>query len=126
NEKVAEYQPTEGLSSPADLDRHDSLLPVLDALIAMHAAVPAEQARKLYPEFPAQSLILLVRSPQPDDSALLGIMRIAKANWNWLAAGNVLIKDRTLGFAALLLSKFTQHLTVSAGHTGMGGFSGAG
>jgi hypothetical protein len=126
NEKVAEYQPTEGFSSPADLDRHDSLLPVLDALIAMHAAVPAEQARKLYPEFPAQSLILLVRSPQPDDSALLGIMRIAKANWNWLAAGNVLVKDRTLGFAALLLSKFTQHLTVSVVDTGMGGFSGGG
>jgi hypothetical protein len=126
NEKVAEYQPSEQFSSQAALDRHDSLLAVLDALIALHAAVPAEQAQKLYPEFPAQSLILLVRSPQPDDAALLDITRIAKANWNWLAAGNVLVKDRPPGFAALLLSKFTQHLTISVVDAGMGGFSGGG
>jgi hypothetical protein len=83
NEKVAEYQSTEAISSQADLDRHDSLLAVLDALISLHAPVPGAEAHKLYPEFPAQSLILLVRSPQPDDSALLDVTRIAKANWNW-------------------------------------------
>jgi hypothetical protein len=36
---------------------NDALLSVLDALIGMGAAVPTGEARKLYPEFPAQSLI---------------------------------------------------------------------
>jgi hypothetical protein len=123
NEKVAEYQPAEGSRSPTDLDRHDALLAVLDALIGLGAAVPADQARKLYPEFPAQSLILLLRSPGPDGPALLDIARIAKANWNWLAAGNELVKDRTPGFAAFLLSRFTQHLTITVVDGGIGGFS---
>ena len=78
NEKVAEYQPAENFSSQSERDRHDALLAVLDALIGLHAAVPAAEARKLYTEFPAQSLIFLVRSPQPDASALLDIARITK------------------------------------------------
>jgi hypothetical protein len=123
NEIVAEYQPNEEFSSQTERDRHDALLSVLDALISLGAAVPAGEARKLYPEFPAQSLIFLVRPPQPDDSTLLGISRIAKANWNWLAAGNVLVKTRTPGFAALLLARFTQHLTISVVDAGMGAYS---
>lgn len=126
NEKVAEYQPAEESPSQIERDRHDALLAVLDALIGLGASVPAGEARKLYPEFPAQSLIFLVRSPRPDDSALLDIARIAKANWNWLAAANVLVKTRTPGFAALLLNRFTQHLTVSVVDAGMGGFSAGG
>lgn len=126
NERVAEYQPAENFSSQSERDRHDALLAVLDALIALHAAVPSAEARKLYPEFPAQSLILLVRAPQPDASALLDIARIAKSNWNWLAAANVLVKTRTPGFAALLLSRFTQHFTISVVDAGIGGFSAGG
>jgi hypothetical protein len=126
NEKVAEYRAAEDFSSQSERDHHDGLLAVLDALIDLHAAVPTAEARKLYPAFPAQSLIFLVRSPQPDDSALLDIARIAKSNWNWLAAGNVLVKTRPPGFAALLLSRFTQHLTVSVVDAGVGGFSAGG
>jgi hypothetical protein len=126
NEKVAEYQPAESFSSQSERDHHDALLAILDALIELHAAVPAAEARKLYPEFPAQSLILLIRSPKPDDWAFMDIASIAKANWNWLAAGNVLVKTRPPGFAALLLSRFTQHLTVSVVDAGMGGLSGGG
>jgi hypothetical protein len=126
NEVVAEYQSNEEFSSETERDRHDALLSVLDALIGLGAVVPAGQARRLYPEFPAQSLIFLVHSPQPDDSALLDIARIAKANWNWLAAGNVLVKNRTPGFAALLLARFTQHLTISVVDAGMGGYSASG
>jgi hypothetical protein len=123
NEVVAEYQPNEEFSSQTERDRHDALLSVLDALISLGATVPTGEARKLYPEFPAQSLIFLVRSPQPDDSALLDIARIAKANWDWLAAGNVLVKNRTPGFAGLLLARFTQHLTISVVDSGMSGYS---
>jgi hypothetical protein len=123
NEAVAEYRPNEEFSSQNGRDHHDALLSVLDALISLGATVPAGEARKLYPEYPAQSLIFLVRSPKPDGSALLDIARIAKANWNWLAAGNVLVKNRVPGFAALLLARFTQHLIISVVDAGMVGYS---
>ena len=107
-EKVGEYQPTdESRSQTVERDRHDALLVVLDALIGLGAAVPVQEARKLYPEFAAQSLILLVRSQTDAQSALLDIFQNARANWNWLAAGNVLVKTRPPGFASLLLSRFT-------------------
>jgi hypothetical protein len=121
-EKVSEYQPT-GESSPqaVERDRHDALLAVLDALIGLGATVPVEDARKLYPEFAAQAMILLVRSPGAAQPALLDIFQDARANWTWLAAGNVLMKTRPPGFAALLLSRFTQHMTVSVYDAGAGG-----
>jgi len=126
-QKVEEYQPTEESSSePGQRDRHDALLVVLDALIGLGAAVPVEEARKLYPEFAAQSIILLVRSPHDSQSALLEIFQDARANWSWLAAGNVLVKNRTPGFVALLLSRFTQHLSVSVVDPGVGSGSGGG
>lgn len=118
---VEEYQPVDpGTSTQADRDRHDALLAVLDALITMQAAVPSEDAHKLYPEFPAQSLILLVRARDDPQPAMLDIFREAKSNWNWLAAGNVLLKNRTPGFAALLLGRFTQHLEVTVTEPGSG------
>jgi hypothetical protein len=121
-EKVGEYQPTdESRSQTVERDRHDALLVVLDALIGLGAAVPVQEARKLYPEFAAQSLILLVRSQTDAQSALLNIFQNARANWNWLAAGNVLVKTRPPGFASLLLSRFTQHITVSVFDPGHGG-----
>lgn len=125
-EKVKEYQPAGGYSSQTERDRHDALLVVLDALIGLRATVPVEDARKLYPEFAAQSIILLVRSPDDSQSALLDILHDARANWTWLAAGNVLMKARTPGFAALLLSRFTQHMTVSVYDPFRGGGAGGG
>jgi hypothetical protein len=126
-EKVEEYQPTEESSSQTvERDRHDALLVVLDALIGLGATVQVKEARKLYPEFAAQSLILLVRSQTDAQSALLDIFHSAKANWNWLAAGNVLVRTRPPGFAALLLTRFTQHVTVSVVDAGFGGGSGGG
>jgi hypothetical protein len=121
-EKVGEDQPTdESRSHTVERDRHDALLVVLDALIGLGAAVPVQEARKLYPEFAAQSLILLVRSQTDAQSVLLNIFQNARANWNWLAAGNVLVKTRPPGFASLLLSRFTQHIMVSVFDPGHGG-----
>jgi hypothetical protein len=123
-EKVEEYRPTEESSSQTvERDRHDALLVVLDALIGLGATVPVKEARKLYPEFAAQSLILLVRSQTAAQSALFDIFHNARANWNWLAAGNVLVKTRPPGFAALLLTRLTQHVTVSVVDVGFGGGS---
>ena len=125
--KVNEYEPIEDSSSQAlGRERHDALLAVLDALIDMGATIPAKEARKLYPEFSAQSIILLVRSPDDTQSALFEIFRQAKANWTWLAAGNALLENRAPGFAAQVLNRFTQHLTVSVVDTGIGGGSGGG
>jgi len=126
-EKVTEYQPTQDSSwQGIERERHDALLVVLDALIGLGAGVPVKEARKLYPEFAAQSIILLVRSPEDAQSALLDILHDARANWTWLAAGNVLLKHRTPGLASLLLSRFTQHMTVSVVDGGFGGGVGGG
>ena len=122
--KVEEYQPTEEFSLQAsERDRHDALLVVLDALIELRAPLPVQAARKLYPEFAAQSIILLVRSPEDAQSSALDIFHIAEANWTWLAAGNLLLKNRTPGFAALLLSQFTEHIELGVVDGGFGGGS---
>jgi hypothetical protein len=85
-ERVEEYRPTEESSSQTvERDRHDALLVVLDTIIGLGATVPVKEARKLYPEFAAQSLILLVRSRTDAQSALFDIFHNARANWNWLA-----------------------------------------
>jgi hypothetical protein len=126
-EKVEEYQPNEEFSfQTVERDRHDALLAVLDALIELRAPVPVQAARKLYPEFAAQSIILLVRSPEDAQSSALDIFHIAEANWTWLAVGNLLLKNRTPGFAALLLSQFTEHMEVSVIDSGIAGGSAGG
>ncbi len=119
--KVAEYQPVESERNSVERDQHDALLVVLDALIQLRGTVPVQHAYKLYPEFAAQSMILLIRSPDDATTELLSILDKAKANWNWLAAGNALSKTPTAGFASLLLSRFTQHLKVWVTDRGIGG-----
>jgi hypothetical protein len=131
-QQVDSYQAHDEYSAalPED-DRHDALLVVLDALITLDAIVPADEAHKLYPEFPAQSLILLLRS-RNNTSALLDIFQKAKANWNWLAAGNALAEIHypgfVTGFAFTLLNRFTEHLAISvvSPQAGAGGGTGGG
>src|SRR5579864_1164990 len=49
--KLEQYQPNDSFSySTTERDGHDAMLAVLDALIQLHAPVPAEQAHKLYAE----------------------------------------------------------------------------
>jgi hypothetical protein len=100
---------------PADQDRHDAMLVVLDALIEMgkEKEVPVEQSKKLYSEFTFQSLILLIHSN--DDarlSVLLDVFRTERFAAAWLAAGNVLVEKPQPGFAADLLAKHTRHLAI--------------
>jgi hypothetical protein len=125
-QKVVEYQTVESAWNSVERDQHDALLMVLDALIQLRGALPVEQAYKLYPEFAAQSVILLIRSPDDATAELLSIFGKARANWTWLAAGNVLSKAQTAGFAALLLSRFTQHLKVWVVDAGTAGGEGGG
>ncbi len=71
-------------------------------------------------------MILLIRSPEVVTSTLLKLFANANANWNWLAAGNALLKKRPLGFVELLLQKFTQHIDVFVMERGFGSGSGGG
>jgi hypothetical protein len=107
-------------------DRHDAMLQVLDALIELRVPVLAEDAHKLFPEFAAQSLILLLRSPDDQQAALLDIFDRAGANWNWLAAGNALLKTRSPRFTTELVAGFTDHLKISVWDPGFGGAMGGG
>ena len=126
-QNLRDYQSVEtDFSDLVPSDRHNALLGVLDALISLHAQVPVEEAHKLFPEFSTQAVILLVRAGSAAQLALLDVFGQARMNGNWLAAGNVLVKERTPGFAAALLSRFTQHIDVSVWGQGVGGGIGGG
>jgi hypothetical protein len=122
---VSEYQQVEK-SRLLERELHDALLAVLDALIELDGAPSAKEVRTLFPEFSAQSIILLVRSPNDAQPELLDIFQNAKANWTWLAAGNVLLNSRAPGFVAVVLRKFTQHMIVSVIDPGIGSGSAGG
>jgi hypothetical protein len=78
---------------------------VADALIQLEASLPAATIMHLYPQFPAQTIILLSRSPD-SAAALLEIFRTTHSGDLWLAAGNLLAARPPVppGFARALLS----------------------
>jgi hypothetical protein len=100
-------------ATPAQQDRHDAMLAILDAVIQLHASVHASEAARLYPEFPAQSLILLSRDGTDANSFLLEIFRAEHLQQaGWLAAGNLLVDRRVPGFAAAVLGAMTVHAKI--------------
>jgi hypothetical protein len=87
-----------------DRDEHNAMLSVLDAVIQLNDVISPEAAAKLYPEFPAPSLILLSRSGPASDGYLLDIFgKEDKATGAWLAAGNLLMNGKSPGFTASVL-----------------------
>jgi hypothetical protein len=107
---VVGYTATFWKVTPADRDRHDAMLAVLDAVIQLRVAVSASDAARLYPEFPGQSLILLSMDGPNANSFLLDIFRAEKINRAaWLTAGNLLAQRRAPGFAAAVLVNFAVH-----------------
>ena len=108
-------------ASQLEVDRHDAMLGVLDALIQFDAPVPAADAQRIYPEFPVQSLVLLARSQEDTADALLDIFR-NEQRWQvaWLAAGNLLSARRAAGFAAAVIEGMTVHLQVIVTEPGVG------
>lgn len=115
---------------PADRDRHDAMLAVLDTLICLDLLLPAQTSGKLYGEFPTQALILLVRSgDEAKPAVLLNIFQHSRYDSPWLVAGNVLSHGYVFPpFAAGLMRSFTKHLSVTVtdrnGGLGRGGSSG--
>jgi hypothetical protein len=122
---LAAFQVAENPATVAEADQHDAMLGVLDALIQFGAAVPLEDAQRIYPEFPVQSLILLSRSQEDTAPALLAIFQ-TEQRWRaaWLAAGNLLLQRRAEGFAAAILEGMTVHAQVMVHDPNSGGGGG--
>jgi hypothetical protein len=79
---------------------------VADALIQIHADLPAETIMHLYPQLPAQAIILLSRAPD-NTAPLLEIFRTTPYRDLWLAAGDLLAVHPPPGFARSLIEGFT-------------------
>jgi len=107
-------------------DEHDAMIAVLDAIIQLGTSIPPEVAGRLYPEFPAQALILLSSQGQFADRNLLEIFKTENRQPGaWLAAGNLLMMSRPAGFAAAVLAGLTVHAHVTVvSPTGGGGLGG--
>lgn len=122
---LATFQVVERPATQADVDQHDAMLGVLDALIQFGVQVPAADAQRIYPEFPVQSLILLSHSQEDAAPALLAIFENEQRSpAAWLAAGGLLLERRTVGFAAATLEGMTVHAQVMVTEPGVGGGAG--
>ena len=98
----------------ADQDRHNAMLEALDALLELGAAMPPAEAQRIFPEFPVQSLIFLLRSSEDPGAALLAIFRSEPAmGAAWLAAGALLTEHHTGGFSAAVVAGMTVHAEVT-------------
>jgi hypothetical protein len=98
--------------------QHHAMLAMLDTLIQLGATVSGDESKRLYTEFPAQSMILLSRAwTYPDsldssNSILLEIFRMEHSQLAWLAAGNILAERKAEGFAAAVLGNMTVHMNL--------------
>jgi hypothetical protein len=118
---LAAFPRVEQPATQADVDRHDVMLEALDALIQLGVQTPAADAQRIYPEFPAQSLILFSRSQEDMAAALLAVFK-SERRWSaaWLAAGNLLLQHHAKGFAAALIEDMTVHAQVMVIKPGLG------
>src|SRR5262245_18852113 len=98
---------------------------VLDSLIRLDISAPSDSLMPLYKRFPAQTLIILARSPFKNSEALLSIAEHPGSEACWVAACNLLAESNAHGFAAFLLKsvKIKVEITVSEkGNTMSGSF----
>ena len=86
---------------------------VADALIRLQATLPAGTVMHLYPQFPAQTIILLSRASD-NTNPLMEIFQMTTSRDLWLAAGNLLTLHPTPEFVRSLLggvvASFTFHV----------------
>jgi hypothetical protein len=113
-EIVAHYTSVAGGSPNSSnwTDQDAALQAVLDALICLHADVPANQAEALYAKFPVQALVLLSRSHDDTREALLRILDRAQWLTDWLAAANLLAAKPPAGLAARLIKTIAIEATL--------------
>ncbi len=120
------YAVKDGQRTSTEESDHAAMVGVLDAVIQLGGGAPAEAAT-LYPEFPAQSIILLARAGRSSANFLLDIFRRENRRTNeWLASGNLLMALKPPGFAATVLGSFTVTAQVRVVDNGTGVASGIG
>ncbi len=76
---------------------------VADALIRLQAVLPGDVVMRLYPQFPAQTIILLSRASD-NTAPLLYIFQTTQWRDLWLASGNLLALHPTPEFVRSLLN----------------------
>ena len=91
-----------------------------DAIIQAQVPVLAREARKLYPEFPALAMILLSRSLDDNQAALLSILDESKAGEVWLASANLLARNPSPEFVIKLLDEFSVFVRILVSDPGVG------
>lgn len=113
--------------SLGDKDRHDAILAVLDALIQLPSQTVVQDAVRIYPEFPVQSLLLMqhawLGSGAPFGSIaplLMNIFKTDERTGAWLAAGNMLVHANHPPFASALLDSMTVHALLTVVTPGEG------
>jgi hypothetical protein len=95
---------------------------IADAVIRAGLPVLAADGRKLYPEFPAQAMILLSRAADDNRSALVSVFQETKVGEIWLAAADLLARNPSPQFVLLQLDEFRvfTRFLVSEPGAGMG------
>lgn len=87
-----------------DKERRTLVALLLDALIQLHASVPASSVAPFFKQWPVQTLVLLGNASERDP-VLLDILRdtAGKSEAAWVSAANLLFRSKPPGFAAQLL-----------------------
>ncbi|MDP9169990.1 MAG: hypothetical protein M3N54_05180 [Acidobacteriota bacterium] len=117
---LSDFQPN--LSSQFEATPRELALEITaDAIIRAHVLVPAADARKLYPEFPALAMILLSRPVDDNRTALLSILNEAKTGEVWLAAANLLAVKPSPEFMMRQLDEFNVFTRILVFQPGIGG-----
>jgi hypothetical protein len=91
------------------------------AIVRARVLVPAADARKLYPEFPALAMILLSRPLDDNKEALLSILHESRVGPVWLAAANILAMEPSPEFVIGQLDEFSVFARVVVFEPGTGG-----
>lgn len=95
----------------ADRDRLALTDAVLDALIQLHAHLPAPLVLPHVALRPVQTLVLLTVATDRDP-ALMHLLTTT-SGWRWYSAANVLLQDKDPGLAPHLLATLTLRVTVT-------------
>jgi len=107
---VEDYQTQPDIGAQPTSPETAAIEAVADALIQLQAKLPAATVMHLYPDFPAQTIILLSRSPDNAD-ALLQIFQTTHEPARWLAAGNLLSLQPSPEFVRAVLADISVRFT---------------
>jgi hypothetical protein len=94
----------------------------LDSLIRLRVSAPSNSLTPLYESFPAQTLIILARSPSENGEALLSIAEQPGCETCWVAACSLLAESKAPGFAAFLLKSVKIKIEIAVSESGNKGY----